>query len=119
MQNVQVVAVEREHQRAQPPPQQASQGAAITPQAASLAAQARTQAIRNVTLLVSPAQVQELVLAQNLGSLTLALRSNLDAGEVTNLGRLDALGLLKVPIPPKPRPQPAWREFRGTGVGVF
>jgi pilus assembly protein CpaB len=119
MQNVQVVAVERQHQREQPAPQQATPGLTVAPQAANQAAQARTQAIRNITVLVSPAQVQELVLAQNLGSLTLALRSNLDAGEVTNLGRLDALGLLKVPVPPKPRAQPVWREFRGTGVGVF
>jgi pilus assembly protein CpaB len=119
MQNVQVVAVERQHQREQPPPQQATPGLTVGQQAANQQAQARTQAIRNITVLVSPQQVQELVLAQNLGNLTLALRSNLDAGEVTNLGRLDALGLLKVPVPPKPRAQPVWREFRGTGVGVF
>lgn len=124
MQNVQVVAVEKEHQREQPPARQGQAGLTIAQQAqleANQKAAARTAAqdVRNVTVLVSPQQVQELVLAQNLGSLTLALRSNLDTGQVMDLGRLDALGLLKVPIPPKPRAQPAWREFRGTGVGMF
>ena len=75
--------------------------------------------MRNITVLVSPQQVQELVLAQHVGTLTLALRSNLDAGQVVDLGRLDPLGLLKVPIPVKPRSTPSWREIRGTGGSVF
>lgn len=125
MQNVQVVAVERQHQREQAPTSQGVSNLTVAQQAAVEAEQraeaqrlANQQQIQNVTVLVSPAQVQELVLAQTLGSLTLALRSNLDTGQVTDLGRLDALGLLKVPVPPKPRAQPVWREFRGTG-GVF
>ena len=78
----------------------------------------RNRSISNVTLLVAPAQVQELVLAQQIGSLTLTLRSNLDAGQVVDLNRLDPLGLLKVPLPIKPRTTPSWREIRGSG-GVF
>jgi hypothetical protein len=58
--------------------------------------------------------VQELVLAQEIGTLTLALRSNLDAGQVLDLKALDPLGLLQVPTPPKPRAAPIWREMRGT-----
>ena len=70
-----------------------------------------------VTLLADPRQAQELVLAQELGgTLTLALRSPQDAGTVIDLGLLDQLGLLKVPTPVIPRPEPfapLFREFRG------
>ena len=68
----------------------------------------------NVTLLVSPEQVQQVVLAQELGRLTLALRSNLDAGQVIDLGSMDQLKLLGVQTPVKPKAaRPAWREMRG------
>ena len=67
--------------------------------------------------LADPRQAQELVLAQELGgTLTLALRSPQDAGTVIDLGLLDQLGLLKVPTPVIPRPEPfapLFREFRG------
>jgi hypothetical protein len=69
-----------------------------------------------MTLLLTPAQVQEVVLAQHVGTLTISLRSNLDAGQVVDLPRLDPMTMLKVPIPVpiKTRPQPTWREIRGT-----
>ena len=67
-------------------------------------------------MIVAPQQVQELVLAQQIGTLTLALRSNLYAGQVVDLGRLDPNGLLKVQIPVKPRATPSWREIRGSGA---
>ena len=63
---------------------------------------------------MTPEQVQEIVLAQEVGSLSLSLRSNLDAGEVVDLERLDTLKLLQVEIPLKPRPGPSWREIRGS-----
>lgn len=116
MQNMQVVAVEREHRRGGPPPRRftTEEEAQAQQQAeAEAAALQRERAVGHVTLLASPEQAQQLVLAQEIGTLTLMLRSNLDAGQVVDLGSLDALGLLKVPIPVKPKARPAWREFRG------
>jgi pilus assembly protein CpaB len=70
-------------------------------------------AVTSVTLLLTPAQVQELVLAQQIGSLTFSLRSSLDSTPV-ELNRLDENTFLRVPMPLKPRQQPAWREMRGS-----
>jgi pilus assembly protein CpaB len=70
--------------------------------------------VESAILLVTPAQVQEIVLAQQIGSLTLSLRSSLDSVPV-ELPRLDENTFLRVPMPLKPRAQPRWREMRGTG----
>jgi len=121
MQNVQVVAVEREHARERPVARVQTEALTMGQQEADIEAQqqareqARTRDIRNVTVLVAPQQVQELILAQQIGTLTLALRSNLDAGQVVDLGRLDPFALLKVQVPVKPKATPTWREIRGTG----
>ena len=69
--------------------------------------------VESAILLVTPAQVQEIVLAQQIGSLTLSLRSSLDSAPV-ELPRLDENTFLRVPMPLKPRAQPRWREMRGT-----
>jgi pilus assembly protein CpaB len=69
--------------------------------------------IQHVTVLVSLRQAQELVLAQEIGQLTLTLRSNLDAGRVENLPNMDPIALLGVQVPVKRRAAPAWREMRG------
>jgi pilus assembly protein CpaB len=69
--------------------------------------------IQHVTVLVSLRQAQELVLAQEIGQLTLTLRSNLDAGRVENLPNMDPISLLGVQVPVKRRAAPAWREMRG------
>ena len=69
-------------------------------------------AITNVCLLVTPQQVQEIVLAQQIGTMTLSLRSSLDSGQV-DLPRLDENTFLRIPMPMKPRAKPAWREMRG------
>jgi pilus assembly protein CpaB len=119
MQNVQVVAVERQHTRERPPVRTQTEALTMGQQEAAVEEETaareteRTRSISNVTVIVAPQQVQELVLAQQIGTLTLALRSNLDAGQVVDLGRLDPLGLLKVQVPVKPRPTPSWREIRG------
>jgi pilus assembly protein CpaB len=112
-QNVKVVAVGREHRGERiplPPPGQED------PQAEEVRRR-RERPAETVTLLADPRQAQELVLAQELGgTLTLALRSPQDAGTVIDLGLLDQLGLLKVPTPVIPRPEPfapLFREFRG------
>jgi pilus assembly protein CpaB len=115
MQNVLVIAVGQEHRGERPEAMTAEDAGSLAEQAQRQAAlQRANRDVRNVTVLVSPPQVQELVLAQEIGTLTLALRSNLDAGQVLDLKALDPLGLLQVPIPPKPRAAPIWREIRGT-----
>lgn len=117
LQNVQVAAVEREFRKSGPPARRyVSPEDAVEreQQAAAEAAEARNRSYSNVTLLLPIEQAQGIVLAQELGDLTLALRSNLDAGEVVDIGAMDQLKLLNVPIPIKPRPRPAWREMRGS-----
>ena len=114
MQNMQIVAVGKEHRGEQPA--QTGQALTLAQQTAlnAAAARAKQQEVRNVTLLAGPEQAQQLVLAQEIGTLTLTLRSNLDNGQVIDLGSLDPLGLLKVQVPLKSRPAPVWREIRGT-----
>ncbi len=68
--------------------------------------------VTSVTLLLTPVQVQEVVLAQQIGALTLSLRSGVDSTPV-EIPRLDENGFLKIPMPLKPRAQPVWREMRG------
>ncbi|MEP7116914.1 MAG: Flp pilus assembly protein CpaB [Acidobacteriota bacterium] len=111
MQDVRVLAVNQEHRRRGAPPRPvptatADDGNVLTPVQPD-------RTILNVTVLVSLRQAQELVLAQEIGALTLTLRSNLDAGRVENLPNMDPLTLLGVQTPLKRRAQPAWRELRG------
>jgi pilus assembly protein CpaB len=116
MQNVQVGAVEREIRRGGPAARHYTSAEDAAEQEKQVSEEMRAQRERpvsNVTLLVSPVQAQQLVLAQQLGELVLALRSNLDTGEVIDLGSMDQLKLLNVPTPLKPRRTQAWREIRG------
>jgi pilus assembly protein CpaB len=107
MQNVFVVAVNRELRRERI---QAETGAAPS--------QSQSQrTLRTVTVLVEPQRVQELILAQEIGDLTLSLRSGLDDTQV-DLPFLDPLALLKVDIPVKPRARAA-QSFRDVGRGLF
>lgn len=110
MQDVRVLAVDKEHRRRGAPPRP-------VPTATTEAAEPPPVEpdIRNVTVLVSLRQAQELILAQEIGTLTLALRSNLDGGRVENLTNMDPMTLLGVQTPVKRRPQPVWRELRGGG----
>jgi pilus assembly protein CpaB len=113
MQDVRVLAVDKEHRRrgalTRPVP------AATDPAAAADAPVVQEPDIRNVTVLVSLRQAQELILAQEIGELTLALRSNLDGARIDNLTNMDPLTLLGVQTPIKRRAQPVWRELRGGG----
>ena len=107
MQDVRVLAVDQEHRRrgAAPRPVPTAttddEGNVLAPPAQE------DRDIRHVTVLVSLRQAQELVLAQEIGLLTLALRSNLDAGRVENLPNMDPLTLLGVQTPVKRRGMPA------------
>ncbi len=116
LQNVQVGAVERDIRRGGPSARHytnAEEAAEQDKQAAEEIRAERDRPVSNVTLLVSPQQAQQLVLAERLGELALALRSNLDSGEVLDLGSIDQLKLLNVATPLKPKVSPAWREIRG------
>ncbi|MEO7157138.1 MAG: Flp pilus assembly protein CpaB [Vicinamibacterales bacterium] len=112
MQDLRVIAVDKNHRRrgapARPVPVTTDADAADAPVPVE-------QDIRNVTVLVSLRQAQELILAQEIGTLTLALRSNLDAGRVENLTNMDPITLLGIQTPLKRRAQPVWRELRGGG----
>jgi len=112
MQDVRVIAVDHNHRRrgapARPVPIITDEEAADNPTPVE-------PDIRNVTVLVSLRQAQELILAQEIGTLTLALRSNLDAGRIENLANMDPITLLGIQTPLKRRPQPVWRELRGGG----
>jgi pilus assembly protein CpaB len=111
MQDMRVIAVDQQHRRRGAPPRPVATPA--EGEEATLAPIEETREIQNVTLLASIRQAQELILAQEVGTLTLALRSNLDAGRVENLQNLDVVGLLGVQVPIKRRPAPSWREMRG------
>lgn len=109
MQDVRILAVDKEHRRRGGPPRPVptatgEEEVAVAPVEAD---------IRHVTLLVSLRQAQELILSQEIGVLTLALRSNLDGGRIENLPNMDPITLLGVQTPVKRRPQPVWRELRG------
>ena len=110
MQNVFVVAVNKELRRERVEAE--TRGSAGTGQPP-----ARERTLRTVTLLVEPQRVQELVLAQVVGDLTLALRSSLDDTAV-QLPYLDPLQLLNVQIPLKPKSRPM-QSFRDVGRGLF
>lgn len=105
MQNVFVVAVNRELRRERIADETSGQ----RPE--------RQVALQTVTLMVEPSRAQELVLAEQVGDLTLALRSSLDSTTV-DLPNLDPLGLLKVQIPLKPR-SVRRQSFRDVGRGLF
>lgn len=106
MQNVFVVAVNKELRRERIQEETSGSGAQSN------------RSLRTVTLLVDPTRVQELVLAQQVGDLTLSLRSSLDDSAV-DLPFLDPMGLLKVPIPLKPKAPRAAQAFRDVGRGLF
>lgn len=106
MQNVFVVAVNRELRRER-----------IQEETSGAPPPAQPRSLRTVTVLVEPQRVQELILAQEVGDLTLSLRSGLDDTQV-ELPFLDPMKLLDVQVPVKPRPR-AVQQFRDVGRGLF
>jgi pilus assembly protein CpaB len=123
VQNVQVIAVGRQYSGA-PADTSLREGETVEQAQQRRRQEAELAEIQNLTVLLTPPQAQEVVLAQQVGSLTFSLRSNLDAGQLTDLPRLDQLTLLRVPLPGggtanpsvplKSRPAPSWREMRGS-----
>lgn len=102
-QNVQIIAAGRNFSGQSPPPRGPDEEPVPETDQGGLV---------NVTLLLSPPQVQEIILAQHLGALTMTLRSNLDSA-IVEIPRLEESQFLKIPVPVKRKPRPAWREMRG------
>lgn len=74
-----------------------------------------TQGIRTLTLALSPEETQKTALAQEIGSLSVALRSswqkNEPVAQTSNMTAQSVLGTDKAVVP---RARPSWTEFRGT-----
>lgn len=71
----------------------------------------------NVTLSLSPQQAQSLVLAQEAGRVSLVLRPMFQSDKKASIAPTGVQELLGVKEKVFFRPQPAWREIRGTNVG--
>jgi pilus assembly protein CpaB len=81
---------------------------------AALAQQERER-FSTVTLALTPQQAQDLVLAQDIGDISLALRSFRDENETAALPRSSATAVFGVADGEVvPRRTPSWQEIRGT-----
>ncbi len=69
--------------------------------------------IKTMTVSLSPREVQILNLAQEIGTLSAALRSSFDSGKIENLPPLSAQEFLGINKSIIPRGNPAWVEIRG------
>lgn len=69
--------------------------------------------IKTLTVALTPAEVQKLNLAQEIGTLSAALRSSFDGGKIENLPALSARDFLGIQKTVIPRANPAWVEIRG------
>ena len=79
-----------------------------------LAAQERER-FSTVTLALTPQQAQDLVLAQDIGDLTLALRSFREGAEAASTMRSNPTSIFGVADNEiVPRRSPSWQEIRGT-----
>jgi pilus assembly protein CpaB len=88
-----------------------------TPEENAMEALARQEQRRfsTVTLALSPQQAQDLVLVQDIGDITLALRSFRDENETAAIPRSSANAVFGVPEGEVvPRRMPSWQEIRST-----
>lgn len=70
---------------------------------------------KNVTLEMDPTSVQKLVLAQQVGRITLALRPPNDT-DIEDLDYMDSFKAFKIKLPVVQGPPPAYKEIRGGQV---
>ncbi len=70
--------------------------------------------IRSLTLSLSPREVQILNLSQEIGTVSVSLRSSFDDGKTENLQPLSARDFLGIEKSIVPRSSPAWVEIRGS-----
>lgn len=73
----------------------------------------KKEPIKTLTVSLSPRETQILNLAQEIGTISAALRSSWDDGKIENLPALSARELLGISKNIIPRAQPAWVEIRG------
>jgi len=74
-----------------------------------------SQGIRTLTLALTPEDTQRAALAQEVGSLCVALRSSFQKNEgQAQSGNMTAQSVLGTEKTVVPRSRPAWTEFRGT-----
>jgi pilus assembly protein CpaB len=69
--------------------------------------------LKTLTVSLSPKETQILNLAQEIGTVSAALRSSWDDGKVENLPQISAREILGINKNIIPRAQPAWVEIRG------
>lgn len=80
-----------------------------------LAGARRQQGFSNVTLALTPEQAQDLVLVQDIGDLSLALRSFREGEQPVDLARSNASAVFGIDESQiVPRRAPSWQEIRGT-----
>jgi pilus assembly protein CpaB len=78
-------------------------------------AQQEREKFSTVTLALTPQQAQDLVLVQDIGDITLALRSFRDENETASIPRSSANAVFGVPEGEVvPRRMPSWQEIRST-----
>lgn len=70
----------------------------------------------NVTVALSPQDIQKLILAQSIGRINLTLRPFGDTSTVDNLDYLDPFRAFGIKLPIVIGPPPAYREIRGGDV---
>jgi len=73
----------------------------------------KKESIKTITVALSPLEVQKLNLAQEIGTISTALRSSFDEGKIENLPSLSARDFLGIQKTIIPRANPAWVEIRG------
>lgn len=73
----------------------------------------KREPIKTMTVALTPAEVQKLNIAQEIGTLSAALRSSFDEGKIENLPSLSARDFLGIQKTVIPRANPAWVEIRG------
>lgn len=73
----------------------------------------KKEPLKTLTLAVTPMDLQKLNLAQEIGTLSAALRSSFDEGKQENLPALSAQDFLGIKKTVIPRANPAWVEIRG------
>jgi len=90
-----------------------SQDAVGTLYSGDVSNQEESEKLRTLTLALSPEDTQRVNLAQEMGTLSVSLRSRWDKGKAVALPSLSAQDLLGIDKRVVPRSQPAWIEISG------
>ncbi len=77
---------------------------------------AQRSGVRTLTLALSPMDAQRVVLAQEIGAVTVALRSSFEAAPEAPPHSLSSYEVLGVERPVAPMARPAWTMIRGSNI---